>query len=150
MTKEIKVLLVDDEASFVSTMAKRLERRGFSVFQAFGGLECLDILHKHPVDVVILDVNMPDMDGLRTLREIKLHFPAVEVLILTGHADMEATITGMAMGSFDYLMKPVGLEELIRKITEAWARHRPFGEADEVDDHQHTLGVAKGGKTRRR
>lgn len=133
MAKGIKVLLVDDEAPFVMTMAKRLERRNFTVFQAFGGLQCLDLLQQHAVDVVVLDVNMPDMDGLRTLREIKLDFPTVEVLILTGHADMEATITGMAMGSFDYLMKPVALDELIRKITEAWARRRPSGEACGVE-----------------
>ena len=132
MTSHVSVLLIDDEVAFVTTMAKRLERRNFAVLQAFGGVEGLELLHGNAVDVVVLDVNMPGMDGLRVLREIKMRFPAVEVLMLTGHADMESAITGMAMGTYDYLMKPVELDELIRKIMDACSRSRRGGEANGV------------------
>lgn len=129
MRPGITILLVDDEVPFVTTLAKRLERREFTVFRAHGGIEGLELLRKHAVDVVVLDVNMPDMDGMRVLREIKLRHPDVAVCMLTGHADMEAAIAGMAMGAFDYLMKPVELDELIRKIMDACFRSRRGEEA---------------------
>jgi len=77
---------------------------------------------------VVLDVGMPDMDGIQVLREIKLRFPQVQVLMLTGHADMEVAISGMAMGAFDYLMKPAELDVLVGKIREACSRSRKAGE----------------------
>lgn len=132
MTSLPTVLLVDDEVPFVETMAKRLDRRGFTVLRAFGGAEGLERLEAGAVDVVVLDVNMPGMGGLQVLREIKMRFPTVQVLMLTGHADMEAAISGMAMGTFDYLMKPVGLDELIRKIMDACSMGGRRGEAFEV------------------
>ena len=127
------ILLVDDEQQFVVTMAKRLRRRGFLVTEAGGGLEGLRILEDAPVDVVVLDVGMPDMDGIQVLREIKMRFPQVQVLMLTGHADMEVAISGMAMGAFDYLMKPVELEVLVGKIREACSRSRKAGEGRGLD-----------------
>ncbi len=134
MTTLPTVLLVDDEVSFVETMAKRLDRRGFTVLRAFSGADGLERLGTWLVDVVVLDVNMPGMGGLQVLREIKMRFPTVQVLMLTGHADMEAAISGMAMGTFDYLMKPVGLDELIRKIMDACSKGGQRGEAFEVGD----------------
>jgi len=118
----ITLLLIDDETQFVATTAKRLRKRGFGVLEAGGGLQGLGLLQEAPVDVVILDVGMPDMDGIQVLREIKMRFPRVQVLILTGHADVEAAISGMAMGAFDYLMKPVDLTVLVGKIREALSR----------------------------
>lgn len=129
MAPRISVLLIDDEVPFVTALAKRLERRGFTVLRAFGGDQGLELLRHGTVDVAVLDVNMPGMDGLQVLREIKMRFPAVEVLMLTGHADMGAAITGMAMGTFDYLTKPVELDELIRKILDACFRGRRGDEA---------------------
>ncbi|SFK22161.1 Response regulator receiver domain-containing protein [Desulfomicrobium apsheronum] len=122
------ILLVDDETQFLATMAKRLRKRGFLVRTAGSGLEGLRALQTEPADVVVLDVGMPDMDGIQVLREIKLRFPQVQVLMLTGHADMEVAISGMAMGAFDYLMKPVELDVLIGKIREACSRSRKAGE----------------------
>jgi DNA-binding response OmpR family regulator len=127
------ILLVDDEQQFVVTMAKRLRRRGFLVTEAGGGLEGLRILEDAPVDVVVLDVGMPDMDGIQVLREIKMRFPQVQVLMLTGHADMEVAISGMAMGAFDYLMKPVELDVLVGKIREACSRSRNASEGRGLD-----------------
>jgi DNA-binding response OmpR family regulator len=127
------ILLIDDEKQFVVTMAKRLRKRGFLVTEAGGGLEGLRILEGGPVDVVVLDVGMPDMDGIQVLREIKMRFPQVQVLMLTGHADMEVAISGMAMGAFDYLMKPVELDVLVGKIREACSRSRKAGEGRGLD-----------------
>ncbi len=124
----IRILLIDDEAQFVATMAKRLRKRGFSVLEADSGREGLRQLECEPVDVVVLDVGMPDMDGIQVLREIKMRFPRVQVLMLTGHADMEVAISGMAMGAFDYLMKPVELNVLVGKIQAACSRNRKVGE----------------------
>lgn len=122
------ILLIDDETQFLATMAKRLRKRGFLVREAGNGLEGLRALEVEPADVVVLDVGMPGMDGIQVLREIKLHFPQVQVLMLTGHADMEVAISGMAMGAFDYLMKPVELDVLVGKIREACSRSRKAGE----------------------
>ena len=127
------ILLIDDEKQFVVTMAKRLRKRGFLVTEAGGGLEGLRILEGAPVDVVVLDVGMPDMDGIQVLREIKMRFPQVQVLMLTGHADMEVAISGMAMGAFDYLMKPVELDVLVGKIREACSRSRKACEGRGLD-----------------
>jgi DNA-binding NtrC family response regulator len=122
------ILLIDDEAQFLDTMAKRLRKRGFLVRAAGSGLSGLEELEAKPADVVVLDVGMPDMDGIQVLREIKMRFPWMQVLMLTGHADMEVAISGMAMGAFDYLMKPVELDVLVGKIREACSRRKKEGE----------------------
>lgn len=116
----LTVMLVDDEAAFVETMVRRLAKRNFKVLSAFGGREALEILQADShVDVVILDVKMPEMDGIKTLREIKKNHPLVEVIMLTGHATVENAIDGLRLGAFDYLMKPCDLETLLAKLAEA-------------------------------
>ncbi len=114
------VMLVDDEVPFVEAMTRRLTKRGLDVKSAFSGQEALQALRKlKHVDVIILDVKMPGMDGLETLREIKKDFPLVEVIMLTGHATVESAIEGMKLGAFDYLMKPCDMDVLIKKLEEA-------------------------------
>jgi DNA-binding NtrC family response regulator len=120
-----KVLLVDDEVPFVETMTKRLTKRDLEVYQAFSGSEALEKLnHEKSIEVVILDVKMPGMDGIETLREIKKRFPLVEVVMLTGHATVETAIEGMKLGAYDYLMKPCDMDILMTKVDEAAARKR--------------------------
>jgi DNA-binding NtrC family response regulator len=114
-----EVLIVDDETDFVETVAKRLRRRKLSVTTAASGEEALNHLEQHAVDVVILDVKMPGMSGIQALREIKRRHPLVEVIMLTGHASVEVAIEGMELGAFDYLMKPLKLDELLYKIQDA-------------------------------
>lgn len=117
------VMLVDDEVPFVETMTKRLTRRSLTVIGAFSGPEALEKLEQNPkVDVVILDVKMPGMDGIETLREIKRRHPLIEVIMLTGHATVETAIEGMKLGAFDYLMKPCEVEQLLTKVEEAKAK----------------------------
>jgi DNA-binding NtrC family response regulator len=119
------VLLVDDEVPFVKTMTKRLTKRALHIASAFSGQEALDKLEEdRSIEVVILDVKMPGMDGTETLREIKRKFPLVEVIMLTGHATVESGIEGMKLGAFDYLMKPCDIDQLISKVKEAAAKKR--------------------------
>ncbi|UCG06325.1 MAG: response regulator [Desulfobacterales bacterium] len=123
------VLLVDDEVSFVETFAERLEIRNLDISKAFNGEAALKALEANKnVEVVILDVRMPGMDGIETLTEIKKKFPLVEVIMLTGHADVESAIDGMKQGAFDYLMKPFDMDQLIAKVTEAAIKKRQHEE----------------------
>ena len=114
------VLLVDDEVEFVETFSERLVMRNLEISKAFSGEEALQILEKNKnIEVVILDVKMPGMDGIETLAEIKTKFPLVEVIMLSGHTDVESAIDGMKRGAFDYLMKPCDMDQIIAKVTEA-------------------------------
>lgn len=118
--KEPLVMLVDDEKQFIDTMTKRLNKRNIKVLACLSGEEALKELDKHRnVDVVILDVKMPGMDGIETLQEIKKKYPLIEVVMLTGHATVESAVEGMKLGAFDYLMKPCEIEELLEKVKQA-------------------------------
>jgi DNA-binding NtrC family response regulator len=126
---ETNILLVDDEEGFVTALAKRLGARDMKVLSAHSGEEGLAKLDQDPaVDVVLLDVKMPGMDGIETLREIKRAHPTVEVIMLTGHGTVESAIDGMKLGAFDYLMKPCDLEELMAKVEEARTKRRSHQE----------------------
>jgi len=114
-----KVLLVDDEVQFLQTLVKRLTKRKLLASFAGSGEEALAALEKDPADVVVLDVKMPGMDGIDVLREIKSRHPLVEVIMLSGHANVEVAIEGMELGAFDYLMKPMDIDELLYKIQDA-------------------------------
>ena len=114
-----KVLLVDDETRFVEAMVKRLRKRGLVAAGADSGEQALCCLDQDPVDVAVLDLKMPDMDGIDVLRQIKARYPLVEVIMLTGHANVEVAIEGMELGAFDYLMKPADIDKLIYKIQDA-------------------------------
>ena len=115
----IRVLIVDDEERFRTTTQKVLSRRGLEVSLAASGKEAIEKITENP-DVIILDVKMPEMDGLETLREIKKINPGVEVIILTGHASVDSAVEGMRWGAYDFLIKPCDMEELIDKIEGAY------------------------------
>ncbi len=119
------IMLVDDEVPFVETMTKRLEKRELIVITAYEGKEALKKLEKNRnLDVVILDVKMPGMDGLEVLEAIKKKNPLTEVIMLTGHATVETAIEGMKLGAYDYLMKPCDIEVLMAKVEEATNKKR--------------------------
>jgi len=117
-----KVLFVDDEIDFLETLMKRMKKREAGVVGVGSGEEALRFLNEQPVDVVVLDVKMPGMDGIQTLREIKGRYPLIEVIMLTGHANVEVAIEGMELGAFDYLMKPMDIDELLFKIQDAYKK----------------------------
>jgi DNA-binding NtrC family response regulator len=124
-----KVLLVDDEVEFVETFSERLKMRNIEILSAFSGKEALQILETNQdTEVVILDVKMPEMDGIETLAEIKKRYPLTEVIMLSGHADVESAIEGMKHGAFDYLMKPCEMDNIMAKVTEAAEKKRQHEE----------------------
>ncbi len=115
-----RVLLVDDEAPFIDTLSKRLVKRGLTVSTANSGQEALQKLGSgEAIDVIVLDVKMPGMDGIETLKAIKNTNPLIEVIMLTGHATVGSAIDGMKLGALDYLMKPCDLDLLMAKVQEA-------------------------------
>jgi DNA-binding NtrC family response regulator len=119
----LSVLIVDDEEDFLETLVNRLKKRKIDANGVKSGEEAIEFMEKKPFDVVILDVKMPGgMDGIETLREMKRIQPLVEVILLTGHASVETSIEGMKLGAFDYLLKPVKLEDLLPKLEEAFTK----------------------------
>jgi len=121
------VLLVDDELEFLATLVKRLTKRGLNISTAKNGEDALKIIGGKVIDVVVLDVRMPGIGGIQTLREIKKKDPLMEVIMLTGHARLEVAIEGMELGAFDYLMKPADIDELFYKLQDAF-KEKQFSE----------------------
>ncbi len=117
-----RILLIDDEKDFVEMLTLRLQEIGEEVLQAYSGLECLEKLKETEIDVVILDVKMPGMDGIETLQEIKKRYPLVEVIMLTGHGTIETAVQGMKQGAYDFLIKPADFEDLTTKLNKARER----------------------------
>ena len=117
-----RILLVDDEERFRTNLQKMLGAQGLAVRAAGSGAEALEELKLNPCDVIVLDIRMPGMDGLATLKEIKRINPEVEVIILSGHASMDAAMEINRLGGYDYLMKPCPLEELLLKIEAAYEK----------------------------
>ena len=125
----INLLLVDDEKGFLDTITKRLKKREVNASAVYSGKEALKFLKDNStIDAVVLDVKMPEMDGVETLIEIKRQFPLVEVIMLTGHATVETAIDGMKLGAFDYLMKPCDIEVLVSKVKDAVTKKRAHEE----------------------
>jgi DNA-binding NtrC family response regulator len=133
-------MLVDDEVPFVQTMAKRLSKRNIKTITAFNAEEGLEKLKENQdLDVIILDIKMPGMDGIDALKEIKTASPLVEVIMLTGHATIESAIEAMKLGAHDFLMKPFDIEELVLKINEAAEKKRQHEKKIEEAFRQETL-----------
>ncbi len=118
----LKALIVDDEADFLDTLIKRMKKRRIDVTGANGASQALALLAAEPFDVVVLDVRMPEMDGITLLQKIKERYALIEVIMLTGHASLEVAVKGMEAGAFDYLMKPVDIDELIYKLQDAYQK----------------------------
>lgn len=118
--EDFRVLIVDDEEDFRDTLMKRLQKRNLDVSGAENGEKALEMVDKFLYDVIILDVKMPGIDGIETLREIKKRKPLIEVILLTGHASVESGIEGMKLGAFDYVMKPADFDKLVDKMHQAY------------------------------
>jgi two-component system, OmpR family, response regulator len=122
--QKIRVLIIDDEPDFLETIVKRLMKRGMDAKGVPSGEDALDIIQNESFDVAILDMRMPGMDGIETLKEIKRKSPLTEVIMLTGHASVESGMQGMQLGAFDYMIKPADFEELVEKVNQAGERRR--------------------------
>jgi DNA-binding NtrC family response regulator len=133
--ENFRVLVVDDEPDFLETLVNRFQKRNIDATGAGSGEQALDLMKKKLFDVVILDVKMPGgMDGIETLREMKRIQPLAEVLLLTGHASVETSIEGMKLGAFDYLLKPIKIEDLMTKMAQAF---------EKKDAHDHKIRSAR-------
>ena len=117
---KVRLLLVDDEEGFRTAIARRLGKRGFVPVQASTGEECLEILGRDPVDVVVLDVKMPGISGIDTLKIIKQEYVKTQVILLTGNVAVSDGIEGIKSGAFDYLTKPIEIDHLVNKIKQAF------------------------------
>jgi DNA-binding NtrC family response regulator len=123
--KALKVLFVDDEEDFVRTMAERMEMRDLGGEIALSGQEALEMLEDDVPDVMVLDLRMPGIDGMEVLRRVKNTFPQIEVIIMTGHGSDQDEAEARRLGAFDYLRKPVDIEQLMETVRNAGqARHR--------------------------
>lgn len=117
-----RILLVDDEKDFSEMLSLRLKEMGEKVTTAFNGKECLEILKEKKIDVIILDIRMPGMDGIEVLKQVRKKYPLVEVIMLTGHGSTETAVEGMKLGAFDYLLKPADFNDLLTKLEGARKR----------------------------
>lgn len=114
-----KVLLVDDEDDFLKTLTQRLEVRGLKVTGATRGEEAVDLVEKQEFDAIVIDLAMPGMDGLETLKRIKENHPEAEIIMLSGQGSIKKSTEAMKLGAEDFLEKPVDIQELLNKIAEA-------------------------------
>ena len=116
---QIRLLLVDDEQSFVNVLAKRLSRRGLEVTTALSGAEALRLMRKVEFDVMVLDLKMEEMSGLEVLKTVRIVAPETPVIMLTGHGSEQSAREVITLGASDYLLKPCDLDELLAKIIKA-------------------------------
>jgi DNA-binding NtrC family response regulator len=138
--REPFVLLVDDETPFLEITEKRLAARNVETLTATTGEECLEKLAAHEtLDVVVLDMKMPGMDGIDVLKNIKKDYPLIEVIMLTGHGTMETAIKAMKKGAFDFLVKPFNIDELLFNIETATQKKREHEEKIKIALKQEIL-----------
>lgn len=120
MSEKFNILLVDDEKDFLEITTKRLTRRGYNIRSATTCSEAMQIIESDWPEVIVLDVMLPDRDGIECLKEIKQKRPSSIVILLTGHASMQAGRQSMEYGANDYCLKPIELDELVEKIEIAY------------------------------
>jgi DNA-binding NtrC family response regulator len=138
-----KILLVDDEEIFVRNMAKLLNARGYEVTTALSGDAAIRALSEQLVDVVVLDLKMPGMDGLATLKEMQKLDLFTQVLMLTGHGSIDSALEAMRLGAYDYLTKPCEIDELVLKIEGAWEKKDGAEQKDMMDKIQKVVESPK-------
>jgi DNA-binding response OmpR family regulator len=117
--QKINILLIDDEEEFISTLAERLELRGYQCRTAGDGESGIQMIENERFDIAILDLMMPGLNGLDTLRQIKTTNKELPVILLTGHGSTKDGMEGMRLGAFDFLIKPLDIYVLIEKIKSA-------------------------------
>jgi DNA-binding NtrC family response regulator len=122
-----RVLLVDDEAIFTKNMTKLLKNRGYQVTAVNSGDAAIRELEQNRFDVLVLDLKMPGMDGITTLKETAKLGLFTETLILTGHGSIDTALEAMKLGAYDYLTKPCEIDELVAKIEAAWEKKEGSG-----------------------
>ncbi|RJQ66508.1 MAG: response regulator [Desulfobacteraceae bacterium] len=138
-----RVLLVDDEKGFLSVMSERMTARGMQVTTAESAQEALQQVENGGFDAIVLDLMMPGVDGIQTLKAIKERNPALQVILLTGHATLEKGIEAMKLGAMDFVEKPADLDKLTEKIKQAQARKMVLVEK-QMENKLKSILTAKG------
>ena len=136
---EATVLIVDDEQEFRETISQRLQNRGFNVNTAANGKEALDSLEGYIYDAIVLDMLMPEMDGIETLKRIRQTHPEMQIIMLTGHATVQKGVEAVKLGAMDFLEKPADIETLTAKIQEAKAKRLLLVEKQREEAVRETL-----------
>lgn len=137
-----KVLLIDDEEEFLSTLSERMEIRGMNVATASTADAAVSSLDSNDYDAIVLDLQMPDMDGIEMLKVIKKSHPDMQVILLTGQATLEAGVKAMKLGAMDFMEKPADIDSLTEKIKKAQAKKmvivekRTVGKVNEILSHK--------------
>lgn len=132
-----KVLLIDDEEEFLGNLSERMKLRGMNVNTASSAADAVDALEKEDYDAIVLDLQMPDMNGIEMLKAIKVRNPDMQVILLTGHATVEAGIQAMKLGAMDFMEKPADINSLTERIKKAQAKKMVIVEkktAEKVND----------------
>jgi len=120
MARKIRLLIVDDEERFLKTLAERLELRDFDVTPVTSGQEALNVARRQEFDLALIDLKMPGMSGEQLLEELRREHPAIEVIILTGQGSVDSAVQCMRAGSYHYLQKPCGTEDLLDVLKNAY------------------------------
>lgn len=116
---EEKVLLVDDEQNFLDALSERMKAKGLEITSAYSGQEAIEAVKDEFFDAVVLDMMMPGLDGIETMKKMKKINPDLQVILLTGHATVGKGIEAMKLGAMDFLEKPAELSSLMQKIHKA-------------------------------
>ncbi|MGD2270901.1 MAG: response regulator [Desulfobacterales bacterium] len=136
--EQFSVLLVDSDRDFLDTLVERLRMRQIKVDGVYSGEAALEYIDKKKVDVVVLEVRMPETDGIEILKEVKKRNPLIEIIMLTGHANMEVAIESMELGAFDYLLKPMEIDALLYKIQDAC--QKKFIQEKKIECREKAMG----------
>jgi len=136
-----KVLLVDDEQDFLDALSERMRARDMEVTTSTSATDALEKAKKEPYDAIVLDLMMPEMDGLEALQKIKKNNPNLQVILLTGHATVEKGIEAMKLGATDFLEKPADLKTLTEKIKNAHARKMILVEKQTEEKIKNILAI---------
>jgi DNA-binding NtrC family response regulator len=131
---EAKVLLVDDEKDFLESMSERMRLRGMDVTTASSAKEALALIEIDVFDAVILDFQLPEMDGMAVLKKIKAKHPEAQIILLSGHASLERGVEAIKIGASDFLEKPADIEALSKKIKEAKAEKMLIVQKQQLDN----------------
>jgi len=135
--KKTRVLIVDDEQDFATALVERMQTRDLEAQAVFSGDEAVELVKAHHFDAVVLDLSMPGMDGIQTLKGMLAINADLQVIILTGHASVSSGVEAVKQGAFEFLEKPVKLDELVGKIDEAKSRSSSLSETkmnDMIDE----------------
>lgn len=137
---QYRVLLVDDEELFLTALAQRMAKRGYDVATAENGNVALAMAAAHQYDVIVLDLAMPGIDGIETLKKLRVADPDLQIILLTGHATVSAGVEAMKLGAMDFLEKPADFKDLLAKIEEAGARKAGLRQQHAEDAVSDILG----------